>query len=523
MFNRSENQTSIIVEENVRTALSVAKIALGLFALGIMGLHADEWPMYGQNLSHTFSNNQSLINRFNVSSLRPAWFFQTGDAVSASPAVVNGVVYVGSWDGFFYALNADPRAAKRVKWQVPVDCQYSVIPIPRRCLPPGTPPPDRTMTDGGIITSSAAAVNGIVYFGAGKTLYALDAASGNKVWKRVICGNPNDPINCPNGAKDPTRIFSSPAVFFSPDEPEGLVFVGHTADGANHYRGGFEAFNATTGALRWRFEVDPIFNKGQVVGGNNRGCGSVWSSAAVDPKAGLVFFGTGDCSASPPSPYQPLYHEAIIALNAKTGKLVWYYQPRNADNCDFDFGASPNVIDLGFARFVGLGGKDGTYYLLNESGWLAWKSKRVVFGGSIGGFFGGAAFDGQHIFSATAVGDPPGFFHCSSDFRDQPLQEPSMHALNVWNGQIYWESLFNHSFGATSLANGVVYSGLVKIPSVSQPAVKAYDASSGGLLKTFPMPGSVNSAATPVGKMLFVTSGNSTDGMGGGVSAFTLP
>jgi outer membrane protein assembly factor BamB len=174
-----------------------------------------------------------------------------------------------------------------------------------------------------------------------------------------------------------------------------------------------------------------------------------------------------------------------------------------------------------------VGGKDGTYYLLNEYGYPVW-SRRVVFGGSIGGFFGGAAFDGQHIFSATAVGDPPGFFRCSSDLRDLPLQEPSMHALNLFplnaaGGSILWQRLFNQSFGATSLSNGVVFSGGVGIPSVRQAELKAYDARYGWLLKTFLMPGSVNSAAVPVGRMLFVTSGNSTDGTGGGVHAFVLP
>jgi hypothetical protein len=48
---------------------------------------------------------------------------------------------------------------------------------------------------------------------------------------------------------------------------------------------------------------------------------------------------------------------------------------------------------------VGIGGKDGTYYLLDRrTGQLRWAT-RVVFGGGAGGFFGGAAFDGHHIFS----------------------------------------------------------------------------------------------------------------------------
>jgi len=510
----------------MRLGASAAKMAFGLFVLVWGNLYAQEnrpitaeedWPMYGRNLRHTFSNEHSRINPSNVSSLRLAWTFATGDAVSASPTVVDGVVYVGSWDGYFYALDAH---SGKLIWKFQVDCQNSalVLPWPPQCVPAGMVPPDRTLSDGGLITSSAAVIDNKVYFAGGKTLYSLNARNGKLRWKRVVCGNP-DALNCTADTRDPNRIFSSPAIF------DGLVFVGHTVDGANGYRGGFEAIDAATGELRWRFEIDPKMNsQGQAAGGNNRGCGGVWSSAAVDTKDRLVIFGTGDCheDAAPP------YHEAVIALESKTGQLRWVFRPRKTDTCDFDFGASANIIDLANSRYLGIGGKDGTYYLLdpltrNPAGQVVW-TRNVVFGGFIGGFFGGAAFDGQHIFSATGVGDVSKTGRCSSDPDPRNVfEEPSIHALNAANGGIRWEERQNHSFGATSLSDGVVFSGLVGIPIIQPPALKAYDARSGALLHTFHMPGSVNSAATPVGKMLFVTSGNSVDGKGGGVQAFTLP
>ena len=125
---------------------------------------AQDWPMYGRDLKHSFTNPASLINAGNVGLLMPAWDFTTGDVVSASPAVVHGVVYVGSWDGFFYALEA---ATGVVKWTFQIDCQSSVQPIPAQC--PGGPsaPSDRAETDGGLITSSAAVVDGKVYFAGG--------------------------------------------------------------------------------------------------------------------------------------------------------------------------------------------------------------------------------------------------------------------------------------------------------------------------------------------------------------------
>src|SRR5207244_9689621 len=121
-------------------------------------------------------------NATNAVRSTPAWNFTAGDVVSASPAVVAGVVYVGSWDGFFYALDA---ATGALKWQFQVDCQSSAQPIPAQC--PGGPsaPPDRAETDGGLITSSAAVVDGRVYFAGGQTVYCLNAADGSLVWKEV--------------------------------------------------------------------------------------------------------------------------------------------------------------------------------------------------------------------------------------------------------------------------------------------------------------------------------------------------
>lgn len=215
-----------------------------------------------------------------------------------------------------------------------------------------------------------------------------------------------------------------------------------------------------------------------------------------------MFFTTPDCNhdATPP------YHEAILALAADTGLPRWVYRPRSQDRCDLDFGATPNLIDLAGSHYLGVGGKDGTYYLLrrrstNPQGDLVW-ARRVVFGGDAGGFFG-AAFEGGRIFAATMLGDGyTGNGLCDpSDPADTPLQEPSMHALSVADGSILWERTQNHSAAPTSLANGVVFSGLVRLP----------------------MAGSVNAAATPLGEMLFVTAGYTPDGSGSGVFAFALP
>jgi outer membrane protein assembly factor BamB len=227
----------------------------------------DNWPLYGRDLSHTFSNSNSKINPRNVSSLVPAWTFPTGDAVTASPAVVDGVVYVGSWDGYFYAIDA---ATGNQKWKVQLDCQASVVPLPQVCggPGPGTADPGRFRTPGGIATSSAAVVGDRVFFGGGRTLYSVAAEDGRIVWKRVICGNPEDK-DCASDQKDPLQILSSPAV------SDGKIFVGVSTGGVEFgipYRGGFLAFDAQSGEQIWRFEVDPaVDTQAHTIGGQTVG------------------------------------------------------------------------------------------------------------------------------------------------------------------------------------------------------------------------------------------------------------
>src|SRR5437016_4618162 len=71
-----------------------------------------DWPTYGHDLHRTFSN-QTALTPATAAGLAQAWFFETDDAanqvngaVSAQPIVVNGSIYVGSWNGKFYGIDA---------------------------------------------------------------------------------------------------------------------------------------------------------------------------------------------------------------------------------------------------------------------------------------------------------------------------------------------------------------------------------------------------------------------------------
>ena len=522
--------------------------------------------MFGRDLCHTFSNPNSQITTANAGLLEKVWTFPTGDAVHTSPTVVGDTVYFGSWDGSFYALD---KATGTQKWKFDVDCQNAVVPVPPRCeQPPNSLDPISRLAnrapvvgpDNGLIGSTATVLDGlacprtgkastrVVLFGGGRTFYSLDAATGEPCWGSgnvngtVVCGkpDPDDYPNCLTDAYDSTRIRPSPVVLPKLDDTTGKViggtiFVGHTANGANGYRGGFVALNANTGNQLARFEVEDARDEftDQLL---NRGCGGVWSSAALDVVNKLVVFGTADCEfdAYPP------YHQAIIALHAdavegqhKLLDLAWYYRPRVSDTCDMDFGASPNVIDLDrdgngqLERYIGEGGKDGTYYLLSASptvgpekiypeGQLAWK-KNVVYGGLAGGFVSSAAFAEGRLYAGTAFGELGGAPCHPENPRDQMLQEPTLHAFDAQSGSVVWQQILSQAFQAPSVAKGVLFLGTYMLPTL-----RAFDTKTGLPLGVIPMLSPFHSEPALVGDMLFVGSGVSYNSLNSGVHAYRI-
>ena len=125
------------------------------------GREVDEcdWASYGNGPARTFSlaaGCETTISPDTVGDLAEAWFFNTDDVVTATPAVAGGTVFVGDWAGTFYAIDAETGEER---WRHETE-------------------PHPTVYSGQIVSSAAVAeVDGrtLVYFGGGKTLYALDA------------------------------------------------------------------------------------------------------------------------------------------------------------------------------------------------------------------------------------------------------------------------------------------------------------------------------------------------------------
>jgi outer membrane protein assembly factor BamB len=182
-----------------------------------------DWPMWGHGPSRTFSYPcDTALSPGTAGELEEMWFFNAEDAVTATPAVVDGMVYVGDWSGNFYAL--DLETGER-RWTFRTRVHPRVY--------------------AGQIVSSAAVANvageRTVYFGAGNTLYALRAGDGDLRWDHRLAP--------PGDDDDPREIESSPVVV------DGMVIFGsdvHNADDGTP--AAVFALDAATGEERWSYQ-----------------------------------------------------------------------------------------------------------------------------------------------------------------------------------------------------------------------------------------------------------------------------
>jgi polyvinyl alcohol dehydrogenase (cytochrome) len=463
-----------------------------------------DWPGYGHDAEHSFTGRTTLTAA-SVRTLKQAWFFRTGDVVSATPTVVDGTVYVGSWDDWFYAVDL---VTGKLHWKYHLQAQNAVTPYP------GEDPRDIT-SDGGLVTSSAwfqPAGDGrpaLMIFGGGYTLYALVASTGSLYWRHDYTGYPDRP---PSPDSDGARIMSSPVV------TDGKVLFGVDTDGQKGSRGYVVAASLDTGNPVWEFQTDTDVS-GTLL---DDGCGSVWSSGTLLPDRGLVVFSTADCRFSNPPPLE----ETVIAMRVASGEVAWTFRPSRLDNaCDFDFGASANVglDEHGHTTFLGVGSKDGTYYALDPAtGAIRW-STNVVFGGFSGGFIASAAYDGSHIVGATALGDFGRFESngpkvCDpSNPRDIPRQEPSDHAFDAATGAIVWQADHAASFASTTLAGGLAFDDL----ALSGPVLEVRGADSGNLLAKVTLEQESWSGVAAVGDALVVGEGTDYDWKPSGIELLT--
>ncbi len=166
----------------------------------------------------------------------------------------------------------------------------------------------------------------------------------------------------------------------APTVIDDIVVVGSSIDDnarVDMPSGVVRAFDARTGALRWKWEPLPPNDPDSAKASGGKvwriGAGNAWSNIVVDPERDLVFVPTGSAS---PDYYGGLrvgddkWANSIVALRAKTGELVWGFQLVHHDLWDYDCASPPLLTtvqhDGKSVPVVIQGNKTGFLYVLNR-------------------------------------------------------------------------------------------------------------------------------------------------------------
>jgi glucose dehydrogenase len=191
-----------------------------------------------------------------------------------------------------------------------------------------------------------------ILFGTGDgRLIALDAKTG----KPAGGFGDNGIVDLRAGVTDenPRTMY---AVSSPPSIYRDVVIVGPaTQEGPSRGPSGDpRGFDARTGKLLWRFHTVP--QPGETGsdtwgpdGWKNRSGPSQWGSGTVDKQRGMVFLPVGNAADSfygADRKGTNLYANSVIALDALTGKLRWYFQAVHHDIWDYDFNAPPALIEV---------------------------------------------------------------------------------------------------------------------------------------------------------------------------------
>jgi len=117
-------------------------------------------------------------------------------------------------------------------------------------------------------------------------------------------------------------------------------------------RGWLAAFDLNTRKIRWRWYSVPAEGDPEAktwANGSSRGGGAIWSTGVYDPTTNRLYWGVGNPSPMFDAEARPgnnLYTESTVALDADSGKLVWYYQYTPNDPFDYDDVGAHMLIDL---------------------------------------------------------------------------------------------------------------------------------------------------------------------------------
>jgi alcohol dehydrogenase (cytochrome c) len=328
------------------------------------------WLMWRRTLDGWGYSPLNQVNRNNVGQLRMVWTRGLGQGnMEATPLVYDGVMYLPSPGDLIQAIDAKTGD---LIWEY------------QRKLPEGA----RRSTKRNIAIHG----NSIISTSSHNHVFALDAQTGALQWETQVL-DPSLPANASSG----------------PIVANGKIIAGRQCQpGATHEGCIITAHDAKTGKELWRTRTIPRPGEpGDETWGKvpmeQRWHVGTWMVPSYDPELNLIYIGT---SVTIPAPkftlggndLKHLYHNSTLALNADTGRIVWYYQ-HVVDHWDLDHpferilvdtAVAPSARDVAWINpkikpgerrkvITGVPGKTGVVYTLDrQTGEFLWARPTVM-------------------------------------------------------------------------------------------------------------------------------------------------
>ena len=312
------------------------------------------WLMMNGDYGANRYSKLSQINRENVKGLRMVWALalggmqdigQNGPENELNPLIDNGFMYTSDGWGTTYKIDVRDPARGQFGWVTDPGVKHQGNMSKTRGLALWQDLVINDLPDGRVI--------------------AMKRDTGEIVWDKMMT------VTNEFGSKE--KFATAPMV------AADKVFVANGAGDAGT-RGWVAALDARTGKELWRWYVIPKpgdpgsetwkdTNNAWKTGG-----GGIWQTGSYDPATNLTIWGTGNPvpQFDPQSrPGDNLYTDSVVALNADTGKLAWYFQYTPNDAWDYDEVGVHMLYDtlIGgqMRKVVGHFGRNGFFYTLDRT------------------------------------------------------------------------------------------------------------------------------------------------------------
>ena len=296
------------------------------------------WLMYSGDYAGRRFSGLHQINLSNAASLTVKWVYQTAATgkFETTPLMVDGVLYGTGQDDHAFALDA--RSGRPI-WQY------------QRALPGDIRPCC------GRVNRGMAILGDRVFLGTlDAHVIALDARSGNVIWDAT--------------AFDYSKGYT---ITLAPLVVKNLVIIG-VSGGEYGIRGFIDAYDASTGERKWRFNTipGPGEHGHETWEGDSwkTGGAPAWITGVYDPTTNTTFWTTGNPSPSNRGEGRAgdnLYSNCLLALDPDTGKLKWYFQFTKHDEHDWDATQVPVMIDEAGKHLIVQANRNGYFYVVDRT------------------------------------------------------------------------------------------------------------------------------------------------------------